>query len=81
MVSPLEGLVHSIGGALGLNQNKSAAPVAAPPVAPPAQPTPQQQPQAQPTSTPGVARGNQPSFIGAAAIPPVQSGQKTLLGQ
>lgn len=45
--------------------------------APAAPPPPAQSPQTK-TTTPA---GNQPTFIGAAATPPTQSGQKTLLGQ
>lgn len=38
-------------------------------------------PQQTPTGKATPPAGNQPTFIGAAATPPVQSGQKSLLGQ
>lgn len=59
------------GGAFG-GASAPAAPAAPPPQAPP-----QVQPQGSPTQT----KPQQSTFIGAAATPPTQSGQKTLLGQ
>jgi hypothetical protein len=47
------------------------------PTPPPSQPAPQQSPQ----GTAKSLKPQQPTFIGAAATPPTQSGQKTLLGQ
>lgn len=61
------------GGAASLLSKPSAAPTPTIPEAAPAQQTP--------TGSPKAPVGNQPTFIGAAATPPVQSGQKSLLGQ
>jgi hypothetical protein len=47
------------------------------PAAPPAPAPPAQSPQGSAKQT----KPQQPTFIGAAATPPTQSGQKTLLGQ
>ncbi len=46
------------------------------PTPPPAQAAPPSAPQSKALPTP-----QQPTFLGAAATPPTQSGQKTLLGQ
>lgn len=50
-----------------------------PPVA--SAPPPQAPPQQQPQGTQNTPKPQQSTFIGAAATPPTQSGQKTLLGQ
>lgn len=74
----LTGLALAAGGGLAASSalsSGSGAPAA--PVIPQAAP-PQQNPTGTPNQTPA---GNQPTFIGAAATPPVQSGQKSLLGQ
>jgi hypothetical protein len=65
----------SLGGAAaaGAFSSKGSAPT---PTIPQAAP-----PQQNPTGKATTPTGNQPTFIGAAATPPVQSGQKSLLGQ
>ncbi len=74
----LTGLALAAGGGIAASQSLTAKPqAAAAPVAPPTPPPPQQQAQAKPVST----QGSQPTFLGGAATPPVQSGQKSLLGQ
>lgn len=77
----LTGLALAAGGAAAggaaLLSKGGSTPTPAAPVAP-AQAAPQQAPTGSPSATPA---GNQPTFIGAAATPPVQSGQKSLLGQ
>lgn len=74
----LTGLALAAGGGLAASSALSSGSSApAPTPTAPAQAAPQQTPQAK-TNTP---TGNQPTFIGAAATPPVQSGQKSLLGQ
>jgi hypothetical protein len=62
------------GGAALASGGGSSAPT---PQAPPAMAAPQQNP----IGTKPQTQSNQPSFIGASAIPSNQSGQKTLLGQ
>ena len=66
------------GGAAALAGGGAQAPAA--PVAPPTQ---QQAapPQSQPTGSKPSPKPQQSTFLGAAATPPTQSGQKTLLGQ
>jgi len=56
-----------------------AAPAA--PTAPPAQTPPAAAPATAPAGSRGAPKPQQQTFIGAAATPPTQSGQKTLLGQ
>lgn len=81
MVDPitLTGLALAGGaGFLGSQALSSSAPQASPPPAPtppPAAPAPAQQP-----GVKAAPRGQQPTFLGAAAVPE-QSGTKTLLGQ
>jgi len=86
MVDPisLTGLALATGAgflgskALDSSSSSSPAPQAAPaptPTPPPATPAPAQQP-----GVKAVPPGQQPTFLGAAAVPQ-QSGQKTLLGQ
>lgn len=72
------GLAGGIGGAAaGGAFSGSSSPASPTPQAPP--------PQAPPPSAPqGSKKSNmpsQPSFVGAAPTAPIQSGQKTLLGQ
>lgn len=62
-----------IAGATLANKGSGAPPT---PQAPPAQAAPQSAPQAK-----TLPQSQQPTFLGAAATPPTQSGQKTLLGQ
>lgn len=81
MVDPitLTGLALAAGGAAagGIAASSGGAGAPPAPTIPQAAP-PQQNPQGSPAKP---ATGNQPTFIGAAATPPVQSGQKSLLGQ
>lgn len=81
MVDPitLTGLALAAGGGLAgtIASGSSGAGAPPAPTIPQAAP-PQQNPQGSPAKP---ASGNQPTFIGAAATPPVQSGQKSLLGQ
>ena len=65
-------------GSQAVSGSSSPTPQAAPaptPTPPPAAPAPAQQPGAK-----VATQGQQPTFLGAAAVPQ-QSGQKTLLGQ
>lgn len=62
-------------GSQALSSSGSQAAPAPAPTPPPATPAPAQQPGAK-----AVPQGQQPTFLGAAAVPQ-QSGQKTLLGQ
>jgi hypothetical protein len=81
MVDPitLTGLaLAGTAGFLGSQAVSSSTPQAAPaptPTPPPASPAPAQQPGAK-----TAPQGQQPTFLGGAAVPQ-QSGQKTLLGQ
>jgi hypothetical protein len=61
-------------GALGGGSTPAA------PAAPVAPPTTIAQPVQQPTGQSPAPKSQAPSFLGAAATPPVQSGSKTLLG-
>lgn len=74
------GALGGLGGGLATGAlGGGGAPAPAAPTAPPAPQAaapPQQAPQAK-----GIPRAQQPTFIGAAATPPTQSGQKSLLGQ
>lgn len=62
----------------GLGGGSSTTPAQAAPTAPP---TFMAQPVAQPTGQKPTAKPSTPTFLGMGAAPPVQSGQKTLLGQ
>lgn len=64
------------GGVTSAIAGGSGAPAAPTPAPLASTPAPAQQPQ---TKTQPVSQ--QPTFLGAAATPPTQSGQKTLLGQ
>ena len=80
MVDPitLTGLALAGGAGFLGSQALSSSPGASPapaPTPPPATPAPAQQPGAK-----AAPRGQQPTFLGAAAVPE-QSGTKTLLGQ
>lgn len=81
MVDPVTLTGLALAGAGGFFASQAAsgsgatsAPTTAP-TPPPAPPAPAQQPQAKPQSS-----SQQPTFLGAAAVPQ-QSGTKTLLGQ
>lgn len=66
----------AVGGGVASAIGGGSAPAAPTPAPLPSTPAPAQQPQ---TKTQPVSQ--QPTFLGAAATPPTQSGQKTLLGQ
>ncbi len=73
----LTGLALGIGAAGATAAASSGGSSPAPsPTPPPAAPPPAQSPQGK-----ALPKPQQQSFIGAAATPPTQSGQKTLLGQ
>lgn len=74
----LTGIALAAGG--GFAASKALGGGSAPPPPDPTVPV-QAPPQQAPTGSPKSPTGNQPTFIGAAATPPVQSGQKSLLGQ
>lgn len=61
------------GAASGAFKGGGSAPA---PTPPPAQAAPPQAPQSK-----ALPQSQQPTFLGAAATPPTQSGQKSLLGQ
>lgn len=65
----------SVGGAAASGAFKGGGSAPAP-TPPPAMAAPAQAPQGKTTPLP-----QQPTFLGAAATPPTQSGQKSLLGQ
>jgi hypothetical protein len=75
----LTGLALAAGG--GIAASKALGGGGAPPPAPTPTVPQAAPPQQTPTGSPKSPAGNQPTFIGAAATPPVQSGQKSLLGQ
>lgn len=73
----LAGAGAAAGGAaslIGGSGGGAAQPTPTPPAAPPP-------PQANPTGQRTQSKPQQSTFIGAAATPPTQSGQKSLLGQ
>lgn len=76
----LTGLALAAGGGIAASQAIGGGGSSG---APPAPTIPQAAPPQQTPTGSGAkpATGNQPTFIGAAATPPVQSGQKSLLGQ
>ena len=77
-VDPITLTGLALGGAAGLAGSMFGGGGSAPasPAAPPPQAPPQQSPQQK-----SMPKQQQPSFIGSAATPPIQSGGKTLLGQ
>lgn len=68
--------IASLFGGAASKLFKSDSAPAAEPKAPAAQAAPASSPQTKPQTV-----SQQPTFLGAAAAPPTQSGQKTLLGQ
>lgn len=69
--------IAGLGGAAASGMMGGGSTPTPTPTAPPAMAAPQQTPTGQRPQT----QSNQPSFVGASAVPSSQSGQKTLLGQ
>lgn len=75
------GALGSLGGAAASGALGGGSSTPATPTAPAAPPTTIAQPVQQPQGQATQPKPQQPSFLGAAATPPVTSGSKTLLGQ
>lgn len=78
-VDPVTAVALALGGIAG--GAASAMSGGSAPAPTPTAPPPMAAPQQSPTGQKPQSQSNQPSFVGASAVPTGQSGQKTLLGQ